>query len=146
MNISASAETRAENARAGRRIAGQLLACGWCGAEITVASVGRTPKWCSNSCRHRAWETSRAAARGLVAVRVVDRAVAVEVPVSILQRVEVPTNPRGPGWAPALHELAHQLDTGRIYDRDLSAIVDGVEALLASLSRRSASHRPRPRP
>jgi len=76
-----------------RRIPGQVLTCGWCDGQITVATVGRTPRWCSAACRHRAWETSRAAARGAVAVRVVDRAIEVEVPVPVVQRIEVPHTP-----------------------------------------------------
>jgi hypothetical protein len=33
---------------------GQTLACGWCGSLIPLPARGRTPKWCSSSCRHRA--------------------------------------------------------------------------------------------
>lgn len=42
-------------------------------------SRGRVPKWCSASCRHRAWEQRRAAEAGLAAVEVVDRRVEVIV-------------------------------------------------------------------
>jgi hypothetical protein len=48
------------------------VTCGWCGAGVTVAARGSVPKWCSATCRHRAWEQRRAAASGLVAVEVVD--------------------------------------------------------------------------
>jgi len=119
-----------------RRVPGQVLTCGWCDRQLTLATVGRTPRWCSASCRHRAWETSRAAARGAVAVRVVDRAIEVEVPVPVVQRIEVPHTPKGSGWADSLAELGRQLDTGRVYDRDLPAIVGSVEVLLAALTRR----------
>ena len=131
-------------ARPRRRVARQLLACGWCGEPVTVAAVGRTPKWCGGSCRHRAWEARRAAAHGLVAVQIVDRAVEVEVPVIVTQSVAVPTMPRGAGWAPALCELAQQLDTGRVYDRDLPELVDALNVVLAALGRRPAVIR-RPR-
>jgi len=77
-----------------------------------------------------------------VAVRVVDREVVVEVP----QVHVVPAIPRLGGCAPALHQLAHQLDTGRFYDRDLPELLRAVEVLLAALSRRPAPRRPRQRP
>lgn len=50
----------------------------------------------------------------------------------------------GPGWAPALHTLAHQVDTGRVYDRDLPALTDAYLAFGDALRRRShpaAPHR-----
>ena len=89
---------------------------------------------------------NRAAAKGLVAVRIVDRPVAVEIRVRVPREVEVPTVPRGAAWAPALLELAHQLDTGRFYDRDLPELVDAVQVLLGALSRRPAALRLRHRP
>ena len=46
-----------------RRRPGQVLLCGWCACQITLRATGRTPKWCSDTCRHRAWETSRALQR-----------------------------------------------------------------------------------
>ncbi|GAC1608613.1 MAG: hypothetical protein NVS3B26_06250 [Mycobacteriales bacterium] len=104
--------------------------------------LGRLPKWLSSSCRHRAWEAKRVADRGLV----VCRTIAVEVPLPVVQRLEVSTHPRGAGWALCLHELAKQLDTGRTYDRDLPALLDAAEALLASLSRRPAAPGLRRRP
>jgi hypothetical protein len=121
----------------------QTLACGWCGSQIVLASTGRTPKWCSDSCRHRAWETSRAAATGAVAVRVVDRIVEVDKPVPVVQHVEVATLPKGAGWVAALHELARQLDAGKVYDRDLPALAGGVEELIAALTRRPGLRRHR---
>ncbi len=120
-----------------RRRPGQVLECGWCGGQVTVARVGRTPKWCSDSCRHRAWEARRAA-RGDPAVRVVDRTVEVERVVRVVEQVEVPTLPKGPAWAPALHELARQLDAGRVYDRDLGALADSLTEVLDALRRRPA--------
>lgn len=126
------------SARKGRRRAGQSLLCGWCGGQIAVRATGRTPKWCSDTCRHRAWETSRAAATGAVAVRVVDRAIEVERPVTVVERVEVPGTPRGAGWIAALHELARQLNTGRIYDRDLPALNDALNEVLDAYARRPA--------
>lgn len=125
-----------------RRRPGQVLECGWCGGPVKVAQVGRTPKWCSDSCRHRAWEARRAAANGDAAVRVVDRTVEVERAVRVVEQVEVPTLPRGTEWAPALHELARQLDAGRVYDRDLGALADGLTEVLNALQRRPAFRGP----
>jgi hypothetical protein len=115
---------------------GQLLACGWCGNPITVAAVGRTPTWCSASCRHRAWETRRAAASGRVAVAVVDRLVQVDRTVTVIERVEVASSPKGGGWVDALRELARQLDAGTVYDRDLPAVADSVDGVITALRRR----------
>lgn len=106
-----------------------------------MAKVGRTPKWCSSSCRHRAWETNRAATSGLVAVQIVDRTIEIEVPVTVIEHIEVPTTPKGAGWADALHQLAHQVDTGKVYDRDLPALVEGVDALITALTRRPSVRR-----
>jgi hypothetical protein len=52
--------------------------------------------------------------------------------------VEVPT--RLPltrrDWPQALHELARQLDDGRIYDRDLSGLSVALDAVLEAYNRR----------
>ena len=69
----AIAATDDRRSRSPRR-PGQTLACGWCGSPILLPARGRTPKWCSSSCRHRAWELTRAAASGHAAIQVVDRA------------------------------------------------------------------------
>jgi hypothetical protein len=74
---------------------GQTLACGWCGSSILLPARGRVPKWCSSSCLHRAWELTRAAASGLVAVQVIDRAVQVDRPATVNERVEVELVPTG---------------------------------------------------
>jgi hypothetical protein len=131
-----------------RRVPGQVLACGWCEGPITVAKVGRTPKWCSTSCRHRAWETSRAAATGAVAVRIVERTVEVEVPVMVVKRVATPGTavPKGAGWVAALNELTRQVEAGRVYDRDLPAIAASLEALLVALTQRPGLRRPAKQP
>lgn len=51
------------------------VACGWCGQPVVVRARGPVPKWCSATCRHRAWEQDRAARSGRSAVTVVDRPV-----------------------------------------------------------------------
>ena len=124
-----------------RRRPGQLIACGWCGLQISLSRVGRTPKWCSDTCRHRAWEATRAAAAGVLAVRVVARTVEVEVPGAVVERVAVPTIPSGSAWAPGLLQLARQIDAGRVYDRDLPALGDALGEVLRSLARRGPAGR-----
>lgn len=99
--------------------------CGWCAGPISVKATGRLPKWCSSSCRQRAWEQARAAASGLSAVRIVER------------RVEVPTpvTPTRRDWPPLLQELAGQLGDGRIYDRDIPELAVALDAVLQAVSR-----------
>lgn len=103
-----------------------------------MAPVGRVPRWCSNSCRHRAWEQRRAAASGLVSTETVERVVEVEVPVTITRDVpvEVLVGPKGKGWVTALTELADQLDRGLIYDRDLTNLAHALDGAAAALARR----------
>src|SRR4051812_24525447 len=103
--------------------------CGWCGGPITPRSRGPIPKWCSAACRHPAWEQARAAASGLSAVRVVER------------RVEVPTPvcPTRRDWPGLLHELARQLGSGRVYDRDLPELAVALNAVLEAFGRRRLS-------
>jgi hypothetical protein len=60
------------------RRAEQLVVCGWCGREFSILPRGRMPKWCSATCRHRAWEQSRAAKSGRAAVQIVRQTVEVE--------------------------------------------------------------------
>src|SRR5450756_3037692 len=52
----APASTQKATPKRTARRPGQTLACGWCGSSILVPARGRVPKWCSSSCRHRAWE------------------------------------------------------------------------------------------
>ena len=99
------------------------------------------PKWCSATCRHRAWEQRRAAASGLVAVEVVDRPVEVVRTVTKVKRVLVeaprPTSPRSTrDWAQQLANLADDLDRGRIYDREVEAMMPAMTALVAAFNRR----------
>ncbi len=102
-------------------------ACGWCGGPITPGSRGPIPKWCSATCRHRAWEQARAAASGLSAVELIERHVEIQVPL-------VPTRrdwPRLPG------DLAGQLNDGRVYDRDLPALGRALQPVLENYRRRA---------
>ena len=115
---------------------GQTLACGWCGSPILLPARGRIPKWCSSSCRHRAWELTRAAASGRAAVQVVDRVVEVDRLVTVVQEVPVTTVPKGAAWPAALAQLAAALDTGRVYDRDLPALAQALAGVADALDRR----------
>lgn len=101
--------------------------CGWCGGPITRRSRGPIPKWCSATCRHRAWEQSRAATSGRAAVQVVERRVEIRV------RLE----PTRRDWPRLLGDLAGQLDDGHVYDRDLPALGRALEAVLRSYRRRA---------
>jgi hypothetical protein len=101
--------------------------CGWCGGPITPRSRGPIPKWCSATCRHRAWEQSRAATSGRAAVQVVERRVAIRVPLEPTRR----------DWPRLLSELASQLDDGRVYDRDLPGLGRALEPVLRSYRRRA---------
>ena len=115
---------------------GQTMACGWCGTPILLPARGRIPKWCSSSCRHRAWELTRAAVSGRAAVQVVDRVVEVDRLVTVVQEVPVTTVPKGAAWPEALAKLATALDTGRVYDRDLPALARALAGVADALDRR----------
>ena len=122
-------------ARSPRR-PGQTLAGGWCGSSILLPARGRTPKWCSSSCRHRAWELTRAAASGHAAVQVVDRVVEVDRVVTVVREVPVDTVATGAAWPAALATLATALDAGRVYDRDLPALAQALAGVADALDRR----------
>jgi len=102
-------------------------ACGWCRGPIEIKATGRIPKWCSASCRQRAWEQARAAASGRSAVEVVERRVEIPLPAPPTQTA---LRPGHRDWAPLLLELAKQLDAGRIYSRDLPELVDALNQVL----------------
>jgi len=124
----------------GRRRPGQVLECGNCGGPVRLARTGRTPKWCSDACRHKAWQDRRAlevaTAGEAVDVRIVDRLIEIAIPVPVVEQVEVTVLPTGPAWAPVLLELAAQIDRGRLYDRDLPALTDALQQVLDALHRR----------
>jgi hypothetical protein len=96
--------------------------CGWCDGAIDVRPTGRIPKWCSQSCRQRAWEQKRAAESGRSAVTIVERVVAVPAPAA----------PRRRDWPARLAELAHDLDRGRIYPRDLPGLSRALDQVLTA--------------
>jgi hypothetical protein len=112
----------------GRRKA--ATACGWCGGPITPRSRGPIPKWCSATCRHRAWEQGRAAASGRAAIQIVERIVVTPAP------QPVATRPRHADWIDVLRELGRQLDSGLVYDRDLPGVGGALEEALTAFQRR----------
>ncbi len=122
------ARVPAASARQARRAA--ATACGWCAGPIALRPRGPIPKWCSATCRHRAWEQARAAASGRAAVQVVERIVvtAVEKPVV--------ATPRHNDWIELLGELSRQLDRGVVYDRDLPGLARALEKTLSAFQRR----------
>ncbi len=124
---------------------GQVVPCGWCGRSTPIPARGRVPKWCSSSCRHRAWEQRRAAASGLSAVEVVEQVVeTVRTERNVQKEVlEVtvehrPTSARE--FAVVLFDLSMRLDMGRIYDRDLPEIDEAMGHAFESLMRRYRRH------
>lgn len=118
------------------RLPGQQIACGWCGRSFPLLRTGRLPKWCSDTCRHRAWEQRRAAASGRSAVEVVDRKIEVEKRVTVVERVNVPIAPRRGDWPDVLAELVKQIDSGRVYDRDLRDLAQALDHVLRALASR----------
>lgn len=112
--------------------------CGWCRGPIEPKARGRIAKWCSATCRQRAWEQSRAAASGRSAVELVERVV--EIPVRPIPGVEVARHPRHQEWPPLLEELAEQLQAGGlVYDRDLRSIARALGKVNDALSARLRS-------
>jgi len=92
---------------------------------------GPIPKWCSATCRKRAWEQKRAADSGRAAVAIVERAVVMPVPTPAVRI------PRHAQWGDTLHELSRQLDRGAVYDRDLPVVAGALREVLASFNRRA---------
>ena len=64
-------ETREKRQENGRTVPGGT--CPRCGKPTQKKPTGRPPIWCSQTCRRAAYEERRAAARGAIAVEVVDR-------------------------------------------------------------------------
>ncbi len=51
-------------------------------------------------------------------------------------KVRVPAAPTRRDWARLLAELTHQLDDGRVYDRDLPGLAEALGRVLAAYHRR----------
>jgi endogenous inhibitor of DNA gyrase (YacG/DUF329 family) len=76
MNADNEREMREENRR---NLAGGT--CPRCGKDVKRKPTGRPPIWCTQACRRAAYEERRAAARGAIAVEVVDRVETHEHPI-----------------------------------------------------------------
>jgi hypothetical protein len=123
--------TPLNGSRSGARRAAATT-CGWCGQPITPRSRGPIPKWCSATCRHRAWEQTRAAASGRSAIEVVERVVPVPASSSW-------PRPRQLAWVDLLRQLADEVEQGRVYDRHLAAIAAALDDTLRAVHRRGGS-------
>ena len=121
------ASARAEGSA--RRAA--ATACGWCKGPIPSRARGPVPKWCSATCRKRAWEQKRAAESGLAAVEIVERSVVVSVSTPAVQV------PHHGEWGDTLREFCKQLDRGAVYDRDLPIVAVALREVLAAFERRA---------
>lgn len=129
----------------GRRLPGQTVSCGWCQKPTHIPRRGRIPKWCSDTCRHRAWEQKRAAESGRSAVEVVDRPV--EVLRTVIQErvVKVPdqNTPRSAReWLYLLDKLDWALQTNRMSHDDLDIIEPKLHRLWTALQARRARLNP----
>lgn len=114
-----------EERPASPRRPGQTVTCGWCGREVPIPLRGRVPKWCSATCRNKAWQANHIPTEGPVRV--------------VQQRVEVTTEaePRtAQDWADVLEVLATRLAQGRVYKRDLPTLVPAIDHLLDVMARR----------
>lgn len=142
MGTTASSAPSAGGARGSRRIPGQKVVCGWCQAEVPVPARGRVPKWCSSSCRHRAWEQRRAADAGLAAVDVVERVVEVVKVEKVVEerRVQVPVS-RTPQstreWVDVLNRLDWALQANRLELEDLTQIEPPLVRVIAAFRARN---------
>jgi hypothetical protein len=125
--------TAEDSARAGTRRAAATT-CGWCQRAITPRPRGPIPKWCSATCRHRAWEQARAAASGRSAVEIVERVVTVPAtpPASALR-------PRQLAWVDLLRQLAVQVEQGTVYDRHLAVIAAALDDVMRAVHRRGST-------
>lgn len=123
----------------GRRIPGQMVRCAWCDAHVQVPSRGRVPKWCSPTCRHRAWEQKRAAESGRSAVEVVQQSVAHVVTRIEEREVRVPdqNTPRSATrWRELLRKLDWALSSRRFDEADLDVLEPAIVQAFVALQRR----------
>lgn len=85
--------------------------------------TGRVPKWCSPTCRNKGWQANHAPSQGPVRV--------------VQQRVQVPMGTREPRNVGEWVELlSTRLAQGRVYSRDLPALVPAINRLIEVADRR----------
>ncbi len=114
------------------------ITCDWCAQPTIVKPRGRVPRWCSETCRHRSWEQGRAAASGRSAIQIVERLVQAPAPPAPEQPSPTPID-----WPETLGALAAQLDSGRIYDRDLVTLSKALSNVFAAYERHPGVRRQR---
>jgi len=121
-----STPSRAAGAAVSHRRPGQSVECGWCGQTVPVPSRGRVPKWCSATCRNRAWQAKHAPDHGPVHV--------------VQQRVQFPVPKAEPRnvdeWCEVLEILSTRLAQGRIYTRDPPVLLPAITRLIDVTERR----------
>lgn len=113
----------------GVRLPRQHVMCVWCGTSVAVKARGPVPRYCSATCRHRAWEQRRAARDGRAAVVAVDRVITV-----------YPDDSRG--WVDHLERLAGEVRGGRLDDALLSPALDLVHLAIAHRQRQHSESHP----
>lgn len=127
-------ELRQEN---GREVAGGT--CPRCGKDVQRKPTGRPPIWCSQACRRAAYEERRAAARGAIAVEVVDRVETRDHPIGacVDRTLASPT-----GCRRVVYELARLAREGKLqsdpkWESTMTAIRGGLmDAIYLPVSRR----------
>ncbi|GHE08715.1 hypothetical protein GCM10011381_10270 [Klenkia taihuensis] len=93
------------------------------------------PKWCSASCRQRAWEQRRAASSGLSAVEVVERIVRVP---ATPPRPQPRREPRNREWKGLIRELTRQVSGHHVDTPYLIGIAYELRSLIEALEDRDA--------
>ena len=128
---------RAKREQNGRKAAGGT--CPRCGKVVQRKATGRPPIWCSQTCRRAAYEERRAAARGAIAVEIVDRIQTLEHPIGtcVDRTLASPT-----GCRRVIYELARLAREGTLqsdpkWDSTYNAIRNGLmDALYLPMNRR----------
>ena len=70
--------------------------------------------------------------------------VQVDGPVTVNEHVEVEVVPHRPAWLHALTQLTEQINTGKVYDRDLPDLAAALGDVRSALNRRPVWHRQHP--
>jgi hypothetical protein len=122
-------EANTRSLAAGVRLPGQHVVCLWCRSSVAVRARGPLPKFCSATCRHRAWEQERAARSGRVAVVAVDRFV-----------IAYPDDIRG--WVAHLERLATDVRRGQLDEAVLVPALDLVYVVIANRQQQDQPRRP----
>ena len=109
------------------------VSCAGCGAQVPVRGRGPLPRWCSSTCRHRAWEQRRAvselqAAGSLMVVRET-----VETPVVI--------EPERSEWVGVLARLTRQIASHELPDGCLVPVYEALTVAINQAALRDREHR-----